>query len=161
MRIMIAYFLSAFLVVSCAVTGTPTNADEKVFVRIVETNQNAKSAYNKALQYFAENLGNSNQAIQIKDQADAHIVTNMKSECNFKNSFDQEIAYTQSYSVDFRAKDNRAKIQYKVISNTFPSAAGAIEHPVYKEQLPALNACIDKLSEELIAMIATKQGNDW
>ncbi len=128
--------------------------------RIIQTDLNKNLAYDRALTWFAKNLNNSNQAVQIRDKETSRIVSNMQTEClgsSLNTAFGQRSFVT--FSIEFQAKDNRARIRFENIEHYVmtPAITHADAGPWSADDLEEIKTkCLNPIVDRLL--IYLKEG---
>lgn len=161
MKIKFALLASVLLVACAGPQIKYATDDQKTFITIKDVPYAANENFDRALQFFAENLRNSNDAIQIKDKENRHIVSNLSVDCVLKNGFGTDTSAPVSFTVDFSAKDKKTRTQLKIqyISYVMPMT-GLTHFDPSIEQIPLIDACQKKFIAKMDDYFQKKKV-DW
>lgn len=147
---------------SCA---SQLTKQDLTFTYVEKTNVSAENGYNLALQYFAKNLKNSNQAIQLKDPKRKKLISQIGIRCDdVKNGMLDIASYTTYFTVEADFKDNKARFSIKGDSYTSGNIDGsliAVDAPFRSHQKDGLKVCADKVKELLLESLAVTNNTDW
>ena len=159
MSFSIHFFVLFSLLYGCAGI-TPKYADDaqKTFTRVENIPLEAAESYDKTLAFLAQNLGNSNDAIQIKNREKNLIASNIILSCNFKTSFGTEIDHKVRFSFEFQAKDRKTRIEMKAMKMIVQGIASEID--ITQESVPFISSCQQKFTDRIVANLATTK-EDW
>lgn len=148
------------LLVGCASAVKYATEDQKILVVVKESNFSAGENYDKALQFFAENLNSSNSAIQIKDKEKFHIVSNLLFDCKFQNSFGGFGNVPVNFTVDFQAKEKKTRIQIKAQNAIYLFGAYRNEGDIAESQVENLKNCQKEFIAQVDKYLEQKK-TDW
>ncbi|MCW7460184.1 DUF4468 domain-containing protein [Leptospira bandrabouensis] len=146
----IVFFLTSVMIFSCA---SLLPREERKVEKIYTTNLTKKQIYDRSLVYFAKSLGNSNFAIQIKDESNGRIVSQVSYDCKKYRTFYALNRVTANFNIDLTAKDSKYRIIFDDIRLNIYSDNGPqfINEPSNKEELSLVEeGCIEPLRKQLI-----------
>lgn len=123
------------LFVSCM--APMLNRESRQAEYIVTTNLPAQQSYDRALLWFTKNLGNANFAIQLKDPEQKRIVVIAHINVNEGMGMNTWGEYRISFTIDFQAKDERARVQFTDVKKVDmkPTAFSQREAPTTQEEM--------------------------
>lgn len=151
--------LTVFAISSC-VSLLPVELRQSE--EVVETGVKKDVAYNRALVWFAKSLNNSNQAVQVKDPDAGRIVSNMRASCPDLGSALNALYYGGQYvdvSVDFQAKDSKARIRFENIRHFGTNAYGQQFDlgPTSQEAVEEIKTkCLSTISSQLLKAVTAR-----
>lgn len=147
---------------ACATSATKATNEQLTLVEIKEVNATPKEAYDRALQWFAENLNNANQAVQIRDEKDRHIVSNLETNCTLTNGFGADVTIPVNFTVDFVAKDKKIKVQSRATYYELDIPyRGRTRVDITDNHIEKIRICNQKIAQEIAVAVESKPKTDW
>ena len=154
--------LASLIVLSSCAGYEPAQKKDLSFVFVEQTGLSKKDAFNKTLAYLAKNLGNSNYAIQLKDESQGKIVTKIANGCNQMQASMDLTTYTASYVLEADIKDKKVKLNFEADTFSQINIDGSVmtANGSYRSgHLEALKACATELKNEIIAALGKTEEN--
>jgi hypothetical protein len=141
-----------FVLYSCA--GYEPASKQDINTTFVEdTKLGKKDAFNKILTYLAKNLGNSNYAIQLKEQSQGKIVTKIATQCNELQASMDITTYTASFVLEVDVKDKKVRFNFEGDSYSQLNIDGAVlatANPFRTGQIEGLKKCATQLKNNIM-----------
>jgi hypothetical protein len=147
-------FLLTFLALNCA---SLLPKDQREVTRIHDIKGTKKDLYDKSLEFFAKNMGNSLQAIQIKDAERGKLVINGYVNCTELNGMRYGMSSAQNitFGIDLTIKDNKIRLIFENIIHTSKGNSMEIDQgPSSSEQVDEIvTTCLAPIERNYLAYV--------
>lgn len=151
------------LLSGCADAVMAPSADRKVeFIEPTKATQ--IDAYKKTVAFLAKNLGDSNRAVKMKDDAAFQIVSQVSVPCNIFRQTGDPNDYSLRSSLDFQAKDKRVRMAFEdltIVNQSGKPFEYAYNQITTQAQAERAKECLRPLKDDILKSFDAPAAKDW
>jgi hypothetical protein len=154
--------------IACAGMEMKKYNGEKKKTYIETITLNKSDAYEKSMVWLAKNLGDSNQAIKVKDKELGRIVARVSYACvGFKRpdlAFGIPDSTDINFNVDVAIKDKKIKYELEILGfNKQVPRVGNLDMDISdaEGQKEAIESCFISLKKDLYKSLETTSNSNW